>query len=119
MKITEIACAAYPVTDLPRARKFYEQTLRLVPSRFMGPEETWVEYDLGAATLAIGSGVPEWKPSAGGGMVALEVENFDEAIEHLISAGFAPFMGPFETPVCHLAVVSDPDGNSITIHKRK
>ncbi len=26
---------------------------------------------------------------------------------------------PMETPVCHLAVIFDPDGNSITIHKRK
>jgi predicted enzyme related to lactoylglutathione lyase len=119
MKVTEIAFVAYPVTDLARARKFYEQTLGLVPSRLMGSEETWVEYDLGPATLAIGSGVPEWKPAAGGGSVGLEVENFDESIEHLSRDGFAPFMGPFETPVCHLAVVSDPDGNSITIHKKK
>lgn len=26
---------------------------------------------------------------------------------------------PMESPVCHMAVVSDPDGNSVTIHRRK
>ena len=28
-------------------------------------------------------------------------------------------MGPFETPVCHMVMVSDPDGNTVIIHKRK
>ncbi len=32
MKVTEMAYAGYPVTDLPRARKFYEEVLGLVPS---------------------------------------------------------------------------------------
>jgi hypothetical protein len=26
---------------------------------------------------------------------------------------------PFETPCCHMAVVQDPDGNKIIIHKLK
>jgi hypothetical protein len=31
-----------------------------------------------------------------------------------------PFeMGPLETPVCHMAVIRDPDGNKLCIHKRK
>jgi predicted enzyme related to lactoylglutathione lyase len=25
---------------------------------------------------------------------------------------------PFESPVCRMTIVSDPDGNSIAIHKR-
>jgi len=28
-------------------------------------------------------------------------------------------MDPLETPVCYIAVVTDPDGNSLFIHKRK
>jgi predicted enzyme related to lactoylglutathione lyase len=62
---------------------------------------------------------PEWKPSPGGGSVGLEVEDFPAAIEQLKSAGYSIIQGPFDTPVCHMAVVSDPDGNSVTIHKRK
>ena len=27
-------------------------------------------------------------------------------------------MGPMDTPVCRMAMILDPDGNSICIHKR-
>jgi predicted enzyme related to lactoylglutathione lyase len=92
----------------------------LVASRLIGDGTNgWVEYDLGPATLSIGNGAPDWKPSAGGGAVALEVDDFPEAMRILSAGGHPPFMGPYETPVCHLAMVADPDGNSVTIHCRK
>jgi predicted enzyme related to lactoylglutathione lyase len=120
MRVIEIAFVGYPVTDLRRARTFYEHTLGLAVSRVFGEEVTgWVEYDLGANTLAIGNMSPDWKPSAGGGSVALEVEDMSAAVSQLKADGHPPFLGPLETPVCYIAVVSDPDGNSITIHQRK
>ena len=68
MKVTEIAFTVYPVTDLKRARQFYEGTLGLKESRFFGNEnQGFVEYDIGPGTLAIGIGAPEWKPSRGVG----------------------------------------------------
>ena len=51
--------------------------------------------------------------------MALEVENFDEAIASLKEAGVKFYWEPSETPVCHMCLISDPDGNSICIHKRK
>lgn len=120
MKVTEIAFTSYPVTDLRRARRFYEDVLGLKESRFFGAGDTgFVEYDIGPGTLAIGNMAPDWKPSPGGGSVGLEVEDFDAAIARLRSSGCAFHLEPFATPVCHMAVVSDPDGNSITIHRRK
>jgi len=120
MKVLEIAFVSYPVTDLPRARKFYEETLGLVVSRTFGDDnQAWVEYDLGANTLAISNLNADWKPSAGGGSAALEVEDMSAAVSRLKEDGHAPFFGPAETPVCYVAAVSDPDGNSITIHQRK
>ena len=120
MKVTEIAFTGYPVTNLRRARQFYEEVLGLTPTKVFGDETTaWVEYDIGPNTLSIGNGAPDWKPSPGGGSVGLEVAEFDAAISRLKQSG-APFrLDPIETPVCRMAVVSDPDGNSITIHKRK
>ena len=120
MTVTEIAFTGYPVTDLKRARQFYEVTLGLKPTKVFGDENTaWVEYDIGPGTLSIGNGAPDWKPSPGGGSVGLEVDDFDSAISQLKQNG-APFrLEPIETPVCRMAVVADPDGNSITIHKRK
>ncbi|HYG33959.1 MAG TPA: VOC family protein [Clostridia bacterium] len=120
MKVNEIAFVGYPVTDLKRARHFYETVLGLKPSHIFGDEkQAWIEYDIGASTLSIGNGAPDWKPSAGGGSVGLEVDDFDTAICVLKESGAAFRLEPIETPVCRMAVVSDPDGNSITIHKRK
>lgn len=51
--------------------------------------------------------------------MALEVEDLEMALSDLKRAGHDPLLGPMETPVCHMAVVADPDGNSLIIHKRK
>lgn len=120
MKIIEIAFSCYPVTDLKRAKQFYENTLGLKQSTVWGDEnQAWIEYDIGPSTLAITNFPSEWKPSPDGGGVALEVDNFDSAIAELKKAGAKFRVEPTESPVCHMAVVFDPDGNSICIHKRK
>jgi predicted enzyme related to lactoylglutathione lyase len=49
----------------------------------------------------------------------LEVADFDAAIAHLKAAGVKFKMEPFPTPVCRMAMISDPDGNTICIHQRK
>lgn len=120
MKVTDIAFTCYPVTDLRRARRFYEGILGLKEARFFGSDDKgFVEYDIGAGTLGIGNGAPDWNPSPGGGSAALEVEDFDAAIALLKTNGCRFRLEPLETPVCHMAIVSDPDGNSILIHRRK
>ncbi len=80
---------------------------------------SWIECDIGPGTLAITNGAPDWKPSAGGGVVALAVDDFEAATKQLKASWAAFRVEPMETPVCRMAVVADPDGNSITIHKRK
>lgn len=119
MKITEIAFSSYPVTDIVRSRAFYEGVLKLTPGMITDSGGgKWVEYEIGPHTLGIGQ-APGWKPSTDGCTVALEVENFDEAVATLKAANTPFRMGPFETPVCHMAMVTDPDDNTIIIHKRK
>ena len=52
MKIKEIGFVAIPITDVPRARKFYEGVLGLqVSDDMMGGK--WIEYTVGGNTLAI------------------------------------------------------------------
>jgi predicted enzyme related to lactoylglutathione lyase len=103
---------------LKRARAFYEVALGLKPSGEFG-EGMWVEYDLGDDTLAIGSVGDQWKPSPDGTSVAIEVEDFDAAIADLKAAGVTIAAERIESPVCWMAVVQDPDGNKIIIHKLK
>ena len=120
MKVTEIAFTGYPVTNITRARQFYEEVLGLKATMvFEDGKMSWIEYDIGPGTLAITNGAPDWKPSPGGGSVGLEVDDFDAAITHLKQNGASFRLEPIGTPVCRMAVVSDPDGNSITIHRRK
>jgi predicted enzyme related to lactoylglutathione lyase len=120
MKVTEIAFTGYPVTDIRRARAFYEDLLKLEPTRTFGSGDVlWVEYDIGPATFAISNMSGEdWKPSREGPAVAFEVDNFDDAIARLKEHGVKFSVEPFETSVCRTAIVADPDGNSLAIHRR-
>jgi predicted enzyme related to lactoylglutathione lyase len=118
MKIKEIGFVAIPVTDIPRARKFYEDLLGLKIAEEMMSGK-WIEYAVGEDTLAIANVGDSWTPSDQGTGAALEVENFDDAIKRLKNRHVSFAAEPFETPCCHMAVIQDPDGNKLIIHKLK
>ena len=119
IRYQEIAFIAYPVTDISRARKFYEGVLDLKPNAPLKSENPhWIEYDIGSGTLGIGCS-PQWLPSQDGASVALEVEDFNATVAILREHKVPIIIGPMETPACHMATVRDPDGNKLTIHRRK
>lgn len=120
MKIKEIGFAIYPSKDIERSRAFYEGVLGLVAPAHTenGEGGTWVEYDIGpGAAFAIGK-MEGLEPSKDGPAVALEVDDFDVAMEDLRAASVVFLMEPIDTGVCRMASIADPDGNSILIHKR-
>ena len=118
MKINAIGFVAIPVTDIPRARKFYEEVLGLsVSDEMMGGR--WIEYAVDDDTLAIANVDEQWTPSDQGTGAAFEVEDFDDAVKHLKDQQVRFAVEPFETPCCEMAVVQDPDGNKLIIHKLK
>ena len=119
--VREVAFFYYPVTDLARARAFYEGLLGLKVAQTFGEgEKLWIEYDIAGATLAITNMAGDaWKPSTDGGSVALEVEDFEDAVRQVQAAGVPITMGPYESPVCWMILVKDPDGNGLCIHRRK
>lgn len=120
IKVTEIAFTCYPVIDMKRAREFYEGVLGLKPTMLVGEPNgmQWTEYDIANGTLSLGAGAPDWRPRSDGCSVGLEMEDFDSAIAELKARGVNFKMEPFPTPVCRMAFISDPDGNTICIHKR-
>lgn len=117
MITNEVAFIAIAVTDKERARKFYQETLELKPAT-TAMDGAWIEYELGATTIGVGSH-PAWKPSREGTTVAFEVEDFDVAYEKLKSRGVTFDMEKNETPVCWMAQFRDPDGNKLVLHQRK
>src|ERR1700745_1737679 len=118
MKIKNIAFVGIPVTDMTRARRFYEDVLGLVVADEM-MSGNWIEYAVGGDTLALANVGAHWAPSYQGTGVALEVKNFDETVKRLKDKQIHFAAEPFETPCCHMAVVQDPDGNKLIIHELK
>ena len=107
-----------PVTDRERAIEFYGETLGLARNEKAHPE--WPEFEPGNATVLLvtpeqtGS---EFTPSAYG--VALRVPDVAEEMERLEGAG-VPFLQEevFDSSVCHMGFLSDPDGNGLILHHR-
>jgi predicted enzyme related to lactoylglutathione lyase len=121
MKITNIAFIAYAVSDIKKARAFYEGVLGLKPNaEFDGSKNpNWVEYDIGTGTLGIGCAPGMWDPSEKGASAALEVDDFDAVLKLVKDKNVPVVMGPHDFPTCRMVVVADPDRNRITLHKKK
>jgi predicted enzyme related to lactoylglutathione lyase len=119
MKIKEIAFTCYPVADMARARDFYENIIGLKSESVMGNGGgNWVEYTVEDAVFSLGK-MDGFNPSNSGANIAFEVEDFTEAIQRFKDHNVTFKMEPFETPVCHMALVEDTEGNLLIIHKRK
>ena len=115
--ITSIAFTVYPVSNMERARAFYEHVLGL----HMGYnyKDVWVEYDIGGSTFAISTTETGNSPGAKGAVLAFEVSDFDAFIHKMKERAVSFVTEAFDTPVCRMAVIEDQDGNHITIHKQK
>lgn len=114
--IKAVAFTVYPVHNMTRARQFYEEDLGLVPT--MDFENAWVEYDLPGGTFALSTMLDGVEPSSSaGGCIAFEVDDLDRVVNALKAKGHLFRTEPFSTPVCRMAVVKDPEGNQVTLHK--
>jgi hypothetical protein len=65
MRIKEIAFVCCAISDMSRARAFYEGSLELKPNAPVGSDPYCIEYDVGAGTIAIERN-PEWPVSPDG-----------------------------------------------------
>jgi predicted enzyme related to lactoylglutathione lyase len=115
--IKEIAFTGTPVTDIARARKFYEGVLGLKPTTD-DPEAKWIEYDVAGATFGIGNYGDTWRPVEGGTMIAFECDDVDAMMARVKESGATVMMDLMDSPVCRFGIVADPDGNSVMLHKR-
>ncbi|MBK9139434.1 MAG: VOC family protein [Verrucomicrobia bacterium] len=115
--IKEIAFTGYPADDMARARKFYEGVLGLAVESDFGGQ--WFEYGIAGGTFAITTMMELGQRGTRQPSLAFEVDDFAAAVDALRQAGARLRHEPLETPVGHMAVVADPDGNEVIIHRRK
>lgn len=118
MKVSEFAFVIYPATDAARARTFYEGIIGLrCTVAHQDGAQFWLEFEVGPHTLGVGN-EPFLKASGDGPHLVLEVEDFDATIAHLRRHGVPFAVEPFESPLCRAAIVTDPDGNKLGLHRR-
>lgn len=119
--LKELAFVGYPVTDFNQARRFYGEILGLKETITFDHEGElgWLEYDLAGQTLALAKASDQWQPNPNGGGACLEVEDLDAAVAYLKSKGVKIAMDILDCPYCRIALVSDPDGNTLALHQRK
>ena len=114
--IRSIAFTVYPVRDIVRSRSFYEGILGLTLGYNF--QDVWVEYNVGDSTFAITTTEMGHTPGAKGAVVAFEVADLDAFVNTLKKKSVTFVVDTLPTPVCRMAVIEDPDGNHIVIHKR-
>ena len=104
-----------PSQDAERSRTFYIETLGLRPD-----ERSRFEFWVGETCFGI------WEPARYGmefqpqtsAHPALHVDDVAEARKELEAKGVEFFGEVMDTGVCHMAFFSDPDGNSLMLHRR-
>ncbi|MBB5351280.1 putative enzyme related to lactoylglutathione lyase [Haloferula luteola] len=120
--IQEAAFTGYPATDMARARRFYGETLGLPEGHVFEDqgELHWLEFTIpGGHTLAIARANDQWRPDANGGGICFEVADLDAAVTKLQAEGVTIVMPIQEFPICRMALIADPDGNTLALHQKK
>jgi predicted enzyme related to lactoylglutathione lyase len=117
IQIKEFAFVFHPITDVARARKFYEQLLGLKVGLQIefAPGQWWIEYDVAGQAIAISNAIPGATASS----LTLEVADLDASLATARAAGVTIAFDVMEFPPCRMFAVKDPDGNQIGLHQRK
>jgi predicted enzyme related to lactoylglutathione lyase len=118
IKLNGIDLSGYMVRDAPRAIAFYRDVFGLEPS-MMYPDNRGAEFDLPDGTTfglwGGGGKVMPFQPSNG---IQFAVDDLDGAVANLATRDIAVHYRT-ETPLCHMAMIFDTEGNIITLHQRK
>jgi catechol 2,3-dioxygenase-like lactoylglutathione lyase family enzyme len=106
------------VRDRARASDFYGGTLGLKRNPVSSDE--WPEFEADNVGLVLSTpeqkGGGEYQPEYG---IALRVADVAQSMERLASASVAfEFPEPYDSGVCHMAFLNDPDGNGLMLHHR-
>jgi predicted enzyme related to lactoylglutathione lyase len=118
MNVTGVDFITVPTTDFERADQFYGDVLGLERSKQWGSMPAR-EYETGSLTVAVMQSDAfgqEFRPH--GHPIALHVDDVADAREELESKGVKFVADTMDSGVCHMAIFSDPDGNTLMLHHR-
>jgi catechol 2,3-dioxygenase-like lactoylglutathione lyase family enzyme len=119
MNATAADFVQYTVSDLETSVAFYRDRLGLALES-LHEDLGWAEFALPPTTLALYEPADDgpFSPGTGGVSVAFAVDDVEAAVEELREDGLTVPMEPIGTGVCDTAMVEDPDGNPIVLHRR-
>jgi predicted enzyme related to lactoylglutathione lyase len=118
MNITGVDFIAVPTRDFEKADEFYGDVLGLERSKQWGSMPAR-EFETGSLTVAVMQSDAfgrEFKPHES--PIALHVDDVAAAREELESKGVTFVADTMDSGVCHMAIFSDPDGNTLMLHHR-
>jgi catechol 2,3-dioxygenase-like lactoylglutathione lyase family enzyme len=116
VEVERVDFVSFLTQDIPRAKKFYGETLGL---ELETEGEHDMEFRAGQVTLDIFNPASQGQPFAPnlGGM-ALRVSDVAAARAELEEKGVVFDGETRDTGVCHMAFFHDPDGNLLMLHRR-
>ena len=121
IKIKEVAFIYHPVTDVARARRFYEKLLGLKTGMEIefAPGVWWIEYDIAGVALAV-SERDARRGRGGRRRPRPRGRGPRRGAQHSVkAAGITLTVEPQEFTPCRMFAFLSPDGHSVTQHKRK
>jgi catechol 2,3-dioxygenase-like lactoylglutathione lyase family enzyme len=116
MEVEQVDFVSVLTQDIPRAKRFYGETLGL-PIETEGEND--MEFTLGQVTLDVFNPTSigqEFAPSTAG--LAIRVPDVAAARAELEAKGVVFDGETRDTGVCHMAFFKDPDGNALMLHRR-
>jgi predicted enzyme related to lactoylglutathione lyase len=118
VNVTGTDFISIPTQDFERAEAFYGDVLGLERSKRWGDMPAR-EFETGSLTIAVMQSDAfgmEFQPHSH--PVAFQVDDVAAARAELETKGVEFRMDTIDSGVCHMAVFSDPDGNTLMLHHR-
>lgn len=102
--------------DILKTRRFYQKLFGLEKGEEWN--SGWSEFDTQPISFCL-NGASEADRWMGNAVVAFAVDDIHAAVAACRKGGATVVRDAFETRVCWMAFIADPDGNQICLHQRK
>ena len=116
-KVTGMDFSGYMCQDAARAIEWYRDVLGLEPV-LLYPDNRGAEYELpDGTTFGLFGGGGNVMPFQPGNGILFGVDDLQAAVRALKERGISVMER--ETAICNMAMITDTEGNSVFLHKRK